>query len=409
MFRIILLSLTSRDVSFQFWHSEPSFSYNSMFRASIASQLRRLESSFIVWHSQPPYLLSLGVQSHPSQFLIQSRIFSSAFRATIFFFSQAFRATISYSSMFRATIPSQFGVQSHHLFSVWRLEPHLQFGVQSHYFLSLAFRAMFSIWHSESHLQLGVQSQCPFIVWCSELSSYHDRVFVATFSAFRAIVHSQEFKVVVHSQSLEPSYLQFEIQIHQSVCHSKPPFSSSSTFGATFLAFRVPSIQSCLSFLVRNSEPHSQHLKFFFSFSSVFRATLLAFRIAIFFQFSIQSHSYRSKPLSSVLGVQSRVFILTFKAIVQLGIRCHHPPLVLAFRAVVHTHSGIQSHHLSSFWCSESFFPNLVIHSHGSQHSSSLALHILLSRFYVRPHFPHLVTSCLSFVHRVLLNLFHCT
>ena len=75
------------------------------------------------------------------------------------------------------------------------------------------------------------------------------------------------------------------------------------------------------------------------------------------------------------------MFILTFRAIVQLGIRCCHLSLVL------HTHSGIYSHHLSSFWCSESLFLSLVIQSHSSWHSYSLALHILPSRFCIRPRF----------------------
>ena len=308
----------------------------SVSRAIIAPQFRR---------SEPLSLLSYDVQSHPSQFDIQICQFSVlAFRTTIFL---------------------QLDVQSQHRFSI------TTFRVVLH---SLAFIATISS-------QFGVQSHCPFIVWHSELSSYHDRVFIANFSTFKAIVHNQEFRVVVHSQSLEPSYLLFDIQIHQSVCHSEPPFFSSSTFRATFLAFRVPSIQSYLSLLVRNSEPHSQHLESSFSFSSVFKATLLAFRIAIFFQFSIQSHSYHSESLSSVLGVQSCVFILTFKAIVWLGIQCHHLLLVLALRAIMHTHSSIQSHHLFSFWCSKSFFPSLVIHSHGSWNSYSLALHILLSQF----------------------------
>ena len=50
-FRVIFLSLTSKYVGSQFWHSEPPSSYSSTFRASIASQLQRLESSFTIWHS----------------------------------------------------------------------------------------------------------------------------------------------------------------------------------------------------------------------------------------------------------------------------------------------------------------------------------------------------------------------
>ena len=47
-FRVVLLSLTFRDVNSQLWRSEPPSTYISVFRVIIVSQLRRLESSFSV-------------------------------------------------------------------------------------------------------------------------------------------------------------------------------------------------------------------------------------------------------------------------------------------------------------------------------------------------------------------------
>ena len=195
---------------------------------------------------------------------------------------------------------------------------------------------MSSIWHSKPCLQY--RRSGPFILVLGIQSHFHQ------FQAFRAI---------------------------SSVWNSKPLVSL--VFRATFLAFRVvflfqfgvqshiASIQGCHFLLVQHSE----------SFLP-FRTTFINFRRSEpCLQFGIQSHNLLQ------FGVQSCVFILAFRAIVQLGIRCHHLPLVLAFRAIVHTHSGIQSHHLSlvvtfrvvmhthsnilshhfsSFWRLESFF-----------------------------------------------------
>ena len=54
-------------------------------------------------------------------------------------------------------------------------------------------------------------------------------------------------------------------------------------------------------------------------------------------------------PYLFQFGVQSRIFILAFRAIVQYGIRCQHLSLVLMLRAIVRTHSDILSHHIFSF------------------------------------------------------------
>ena len=165
-------------------------------------------------------VLNYGVQSfHLLQFGVQSRISSLAFRATIslqlnvqsyhifsitmfrvvflslnfrYVSSQLWHSELSSSSFgvqscifslaFRVTIPSQFYIQSRHIFSVWPLEPCFQFGVQS-------------------HLSLGVQSHHLFPVWRSKSMSLHGLAFRATFLAFKNIVHSLEFRAIVHTHS----------------------------------------------------------------------------------------------------------------------------------------------------------------------------------------------------------------
>ena len=82
-FRVILLSLTFRDVSSQLWCSEPPSPYSLAFIAIIASQLWHSESCFSVWHSEM-LVLSYGIQSlHLLQFGVQSCISNLAFRVTI--------------------------------------------------------------------------------------------------------------------------------------------------------------------------------------------------------------------------------------------------------------------------------------------------------------------------------------
>ena len=80
--------------------------------------------------------------------------------------------------------------------------------------------------------------------------------------------------------------------------------------------------------------------------------------------------------------------------------------LVLAFRVVVRIHSGISSHHfLSSFWRSESFLLSHIIQSHSPWHSCPLSLPTWPSGSYIHPHFPHLITLCLSRIHRLLVRI----
>ena len=154
------------------------------------------------------------------QFGVQSRIYNLALRAIILTFRRSEPSSLQ-SLVFRAFIFLQFGVQSHHLSSVQHLEPpsFLSYGIQSHHlFLVCRLEPYLQFRHSEPpsllilafratiFLQFGVQSHCHFTIWRSKPSSYHDRVFVATFSTFRAtfmafrtVVHNLEFRAVVCS------------------------------------------------------------------------------------------------------------------------------------------------------------------------------------------------------------------
>ena len=320
---------------FTVWRSESSYVLSLVFRAM-----------FSVWCSEPPSLFSLAFKaSISSQFGLQSHVFNLALRVII-----------SFQFVFRATIHSQFGcpeppsllslgVQSHHLFSVWRLK--------SLSFHSLAFRAIIL---SRSGIRcrfFDIQSYILSVQSCRSqfgVQSHH------SFLVFRAIIFfSLEFRTMSLVQAFKAM---------SSVWHSEPLVNL--VFRATFLAFRVvflfqfgvqshiASIQSCHFLLVQHSE----------SFLP-FRPTFISFRRSEpCVQFGIQSHHLLQ------FGVQSRVFILASRSIVQLGIQCHHLPLVLVFRAVVHTHSGIQSHHLPLFLASKA-----VVHTHSviqSHHLSSV-------------------------------------
>ena len=187
------------------------------------------------------------------------------------------------------------------------------------------------------------------------------QVFRAT-TFFHGCLESQAFKSPIGIQS-----------------HNFP----SQAFRAIFSSFRCskPFLSSVLGIQRHSSLPVSSAQSHYLSI--VWRSESSSYVFSLAF-----------RAMSLVLGVQSHVFNLEFKVIIFFN---------LAFKAIVHTHSGIQSHHLSSFGHSESFFLSHIIQSHSSQHSYSLALHILPSQFYIRPHFPHFITLCLSLVHHALL------
>ena len=87
-----------------------------------------------------------------------------------------------------------------------------------------------------------------------------------------------------------------------------------------------------------------------------------------------------------------------------------HFSFSLAFKAVIHIHACIVSHHfLFSRWRLKSFLLTHIIQSHSPWHSYPLTLHIWPSGSYIHPHCPHLITLCLSLIHhcssRFLLSL----
>ena len=154
--------------------------------------------------------------------------------------------------MFRLTISSQFGIQSHVpssafrviiSFSVWRSKPPPLF--------SLAFRAVFSFWHrwhhlslfwrSESHLQFGIQSRIFILAFDDTIFLYfgiqsHHRIFNLAFRAVFSFWHQSyhlfrlAFRAVVH--------FPFSIQSHIFILTSKSLFFCS-TFKATSLFWRL--------------------------------------------------------------------------------------------------------------------------------------------------------------------------
>ena len=159
----------------------------------------------------------------------------------------AFRAFIFFNLAFRAVSPtwhskslSLISLTFKAMFSVWRLELHLQFDVQSHH--------LFLVWHSEplSFLSLGVQSRYLFSIWRSESLFLHSlefrainpimirhllshfSTFKATFLAFRAIVHSLEFRSMFSVWRSE-----------QSSYHDRTFITTFLAFNATFLAFKA--------------------------------------------------------------------------------------------------------------------------------------------------------------------------
>ncbi|RVW49155.1 hypothetical protein CK203_087479 [Vitis vinifera] len=172
-----------------------------------------------------------------------------------------------FSLAFRATISSQFGVQSHHLFSI------------------RAFRATISS-------QFGVKSHHLLVARRSEPSS-----LLAT--TFRVILLSLTFRATIS--------LQLGVQGHHRF--------SVTTFKVVFLSLTFGSHISSLVFGVTILS------------SLTFKAIILSWPGIHSHIFSVQSYvpSIQSWPLSSVLGVQSHVFSLAFRATIFFS---------LTFRAV---------------------------------------------------------------------------
>ena len=203
------------------------FLFSLAFRATVPSQLRC---------SEPPYLLSYDVQSCPSQFGVQSHyLFSvSAFGAAIssqlrhsesFFIVWLSEPPSLFSLALKATVPSQLRC-SESSFTVWCSEPLslLSFGVQSHHpFLVMAFKAAIS-------LQLNVQSRHIFSVM-----------------TFKAVFLSLAFRAMFSVQRSE-LHFQFGVQSHYlfSLAFKATILSRSSIHCHIFsVQSHIASIQSC--------------------------------------------------------------------------------------------------------------------------------------------------------------------
>ena len=160
-----------------------------MFKTVISSPLRRSGSSFTVWRLKPLSLLSFGVQSHHLFLLWRSEALSLLnydVQSRHIFLATTFSVVLQ-SLVFRTTICFQFGVQSHHLFSVWRPKP-------------------------PSFLSYGVQSRHIFSI-----------------TMFRVVLHSLGFRATISSQfrRSKPPYLfslVFRATIFSQFWHSKPLF-----------------------------------------------------------------------------------------------------------------------------------------------------------------------------------------
>ena len=174
-----------RATTFFVWHLESLFIFRLAFKATFSFR-----------HSDPCFLFS--VQSHIFILAFKSCIFSFDVQSRICSFNvQSHHPFLFWSSeppflpslAFRVTIPFQFGIQNHPLFSIQRLEPHLQFGVQSH-IVALTFRVVSSVWRSKPLFVFSSISRVAFSVL-----------------AFRAITASQ-------FRRLEPSILSISVQSH---------------------------------------------------------------------------------------------------------------------------------------------------------------------------------------------------
>ena len=251
---IITFSTWRSESHFQFRHSEPSSSH------------------FWFRHSKPSLsLLSFGVQSH------HHHIFNLTFRVAflvsalwaiiIAFLVLAFKAIIV-ASQFRRSEPSshfQFDVESH-IFSFGVQSHHhriFSFSVQSHYLFAVSgvqgvviltfgrLEPSFSaVWHLEPPylLSLGLQSHHSFPVWHLEPSSYHDQVFVTTFSAFRAIFRCLESSSTLRRS--KPSFTFRRLESSFIFRRSDPLF----TFRHSKPSFTFRCLES--SSTSRRSEPH---------------------------------------------------------------------------------------------------------------------------------------------------------
>ena len=155
--------------------------------------------------------------------------------------------------------------------------------------------------------------------------------------------------------------------------HSKPPYSF---IGIQSHLFQFQSFKAILFISFRHSKP---------LISSNFRLSE---------PLSLHSLSFKAIIICLQFGVQSHVFNLTFKAIIFFS---------LAFRVIVHTHSGIQSHYFFFLLAFRAIFPQpyhlesqlLTLIFTGIAHLTFTILH---TSSFSSPHYLVLITcsSCSS-------------
>ena len=245
---------------------------------------------------------------------------------------------------------SVYGVQSHHISTIWCSEPsfivwrlELSFTVWHSeplfivWHLEPSFTVQrsepsFIVWHSESSF-IVQRSEPAFTVWCSELSLtiwhsepsftvWHSEPLVSL--AFKVVFFSLVFKAIPH----------LGVQSHFSIWHSESP-STFQVFRATFLSLGVQSHLPPLG--VQSHFPQFRHSKSPCSFQA-FKATLLSL--------GIQSH-HLSIVQAFKATFLSQAFIATspaqaFRAIF-FGLGIQSNLLQLSIQSHL-SHLGVQSH-----------------------------------------------------------------
>ena len=381
-FKVVLLSLTFKDVSSQLRRSEPSsFSIQRSepcFRFGVQSQISSLtfKAASLIWHSEPSpssvwrlepsYLLGYDVQSRPFQFDIhRCQFLGLAFRAFILL-SLASRAMFS---VCRSELHLQFGVQSHHFFSVMtfkvvllslmskdvssqlrrsepssfsirRSEPCFRFGVQSR-ISSLAFRAtIFFQFDVQSyhlhHISHSLAFRATFLVWHSEplfIPSSTFKVIMSFFLLeFRAIIYSS-LGIQSHlSQFRRVVRFSFGVQSRCAIKHLESPYFLLLVFKVIFpqpchpqswlLAFIFTSIAHLAFTILHSSSFSSPRFLVFIAYSSC--SSRLPFPLHMTQSFELMAHisvmllgplhltfscsSHRAVPFGRILSYTPRWF-----------------------------------------------------------------------------------------------------
>ena len=284
--------------------------------------------------------LQLGVRSHHRFSFTMFRVFflcltfrdvSSQLWRLVSLSSSVWRLKLHLQLSVRVTIPSQFDVQSHNLFSIWafRATISFQFCIQTrHIFsvttfrvvlLSWTFRDVSSrLWRSKPPSPYSFafraiiisqlrRSRSSFSVWRLEMSVLNYGVQCLHFLQFGVQSH-YPFKV----WHLEPlSLLNFSIQSHHlfSVRHSELPYllsydiqSRPTQFDIQRCQFSIMAFRATISLQLGVQRHHCFSITTFFSQFDVQRCqfSVMAFRAFIFFNlvFRAASPAWCSESLS---------------------------------------------------------------------------------------------------------------